>query len=178
MENTNPFHLLDVLNSHEVPFVIIGGHAVTYHGFVRATEDTDIVFRRTPESEVALQGALDALNARWIGTELDPQTGIEQTYPVTLSYIRANRLMMLFTDHGFLDIFDYIPGLPHEAVETLFRTAVDCNDRKYASLQWLRAMKTAANRPKDQLDLQNLPPIGDTQQKTQGRSHEQPDADG
>jgi len=39
--------------SHEVPYVIIGGHAVTYHGYVRATEDTDIVFRRTLESESA-----------------------------------------------------------------------------------------------------------------------------
>jgi hypothetical protein len=35
MECGDPFHLLGVLSSHNVPFVIIGGHAVTYHGFVR-----------------------------------------------------------------------------------------------------------------------------------------------
>ena len=159
MENTNPFHLLDVLSNHKVPFVIIGGHAVTYHGYVRATEDTDVVFRRTPASEVALSDALDELNACWIGTKLDPRTGIEQTYPVSLSYIRANRLMLLFTDFGFLDIFDFIPGLPHEPVDQLFDTAEECNGHKYVSLPWLRAMKTAANRPKDQIDLQNLPPL-------------------
>jgi len=35
MENGNPLHLLDVLNCHDVPFVIIGGHAVTCHRFVK-----------------------------------------------------------------------------------------------------------------------------------------------
>ena len=29
MECGDPFHLLDVLSSHDVPFVVIGGHAVT-----------------------------------------------------------------------------------------------------------------------------------------------------
>lgn len=43
MDNGDPFRLLDVLSSHDVPFVVIGGHAVTFHGFVRATEDTDVV---------------------------------------------------------------------------------------------------------------------------------------
>jgi hypothetical protein len=69
MESGNPFRLLDVLNSHNVPFVIIGGHAVTYHGFVRATEDTDVVFLRTPESELLLLAALTEVNACWIGNE-------------------------------------------------------------------------------------------------------------
>jgi len=36
MGNTDPFRLLDVLCCHNVPFVIIGGHAVAYHGFLRA----------------------------------------------------------------------------------------------------------------------------------------------
>jgi len=157
MKNTDPFHLLDVLSNHDVPLVIIGGHAVTYHGYVRATEDTDVVFRRTSESEIALRDALHELNARWIGSKIDSQTGIEETYPVTLSYIRANRLMMLFTDFGFLDLFDFIPGLPYEPVDQLFDTAVESQGRNYASLHWLRAMKTAANRPKDHIDLDNLP---------------------
>ncbi len=158
MESTSPFHLLDVLSNHNVPFVVIGGHAVTYHGYVRATEDTDVVFLRTPESEIALRDALGELNACWIGSKIDPKTGIEETFPVSLSYIRANHLMMLFTDFGFLDLFDFIPGLPQEPVEQLFDTAIECNGRKYVSLRWLRAMKEAANRPKDQIDLQNLPP--------------------
>ena len=157
MESGNPFHLLDVLSRHNVPFVIIGGHAVTYHGFVRATEDTDVVFMRTPESERSLLDALTEVGACWIGNEIDPETGIERTFPVSLPYIRGSRMMMLVTDFGFLDIFDYIPGCPDEPVEQIFDTAVEHGQYKYASLRWLRAMKTAANRPKDQIDLENLP---------------------
>ncbi len=157
MESGDPFHLLDVLSRHNVPFVIIGGHAVTYHGFVRATEDTDVVFRRTSESELSLLDALTEVHACWIGNEIDPDTGIERTFPVSLSYLRKGRMMMLVTDFGFLDIFDYIPGCPDEPVEQLFDTAVEHGQYKYASLRWLRAMKAAVNRPKDQIDLENLP---------------------
>jgi hypothetical protein len=157
MDSGNPFHLLDVLTRHDIPFVVIGGHAVTYHGFVRATEDTDVIFRRTPESEAALLDALNEVNACWIGNEIDPATGIERAFPVSLPYIRGSRLMLLVTDFGFLDIFDYIPGFPDVPVEQLFDTAVFHGRHRYASLRWLRAMKAAANRPQDRIDLENLP---------------------
>ncbi len=158
METGDPFRLIDVLTKHNVPFVIIGGHAVTYHGYVRATEDTDVIVRRTTESEQALFAALSEVHAQWIGNEIDPETGVEKTFPVTLGHVRANRLMMLVTDFGFLDIFDYIPGHPHAAVEELFDSAAESAGRKFASLQWLRKMKQASGRAKDQIDLEQLPP--------------------
>ena len=157
MDNGDPFRLLDVLSSHDVPYVVIGGHAVTFHGFVRATEDTDVVFRRTEETELALADALSEVNACWIDDEIDPDTGIERTHPVSLPYIRGSRLMMLVTDFGFLDLFDYIPGYPSEPVERLFETAIVHGRYQYASLAWLRAMKTSADRPRDRIDLENLP---------------------
>ena len=54
MESGDRFRLIDVLVKHEVPFVIVGGHAVAFHGYVRATEDTDIVFLRSDGAEAAL----------------------------------------------------------------------------------------------------------------------------
>ena len=120
-------------------------------------EDTDLVFWRTPETEASLLAALIEVKACWIGNEVDPATGIERTFPVSLPYIRGTRMMMLVTDFGFLDLFDYIPGYLDEPVERLFDTAVAGGRYQYASLRWLRAMKAAANRPKDQMDLENLP---------------------
>jgi len=158
MESGSPFRLIDVLTKHNVPLVIIGGHAVSFHGYLRATEDIDVVIHRSSEAESALLAALSEVNACWIANEMDPATGIERTVPVTLEYIRASRLLMLVTDWGFLDIFDFIPGYPHEAVEQLFVSAVESGGRRFASLDWLRKMKLAAGRAKDQLDLENLPP--------------------
>jgi len=152
-----PFQLIDVLLSHNVPFVVIGGYAVTFHGFVRATEDIDIVFLRTKDSEYTLLAALREVNAKWIGDEIDSATGLERTYPVSMDFIRANRLMMLLTDCGYLDVFDFIPGFPNQPASELFKDPVENDRGKYVSLSWLRKMKTVSGRVKDQLDLENLP---------------------
>lgn len=149
--------LVDVLRGHGVPFVVVGGHAVNVHGYRRATEDTDVVWLRSPAAEEALFRALTEVDARHIGRDVDPATGLERMIPVTIEWIRASHLMMLWTRHGFFDLFDYIPGFPAEAVGQLLATGMDVNGVRFASLEWLRRMKRAAGRPKDLLDLQNLP---------------------
>jgi hypothetical protein len=114
--------LLEVLRRHGVPFIAIGGHAVNVHGFRRATEETDVIWLRSSESEQALLTALTEIDARYIGNEIDPATGLERTYPVTFPYIQSTQLM-LWTDMGFFDLFDYIPGLPAEPVAPFLRQA-------------------------------------------------------
>ena len=38
---------LRLLNLERVKFVIIGGYAVAFHGYVRATQDSDIFYENT-----------------------------------------------------------------------------------------------------------------------------------
>src|ERR1035437_6219022 len=101
------FHLL---GRHGGPFVVVGGHAVHFHGHERMTEDADVVWMRSPDAEARLLRALEEAEACRIGNDIDPATGIERLYPVGAGYIHANHLMMLWTKFGFLDLFDYIPG--------------------------------------------------------------------
>lgn len=152
------FRVFEVLARHGVPFLVIGGHAVSFHGYVRATEDTDVLWMRSPKAERGLLAALEELHAEYIGKEIDPATGIEQTYPVTAAFIRAQSLMMLCTNAGFLDLFDYVPGYPEQAVAALFESCREAEGLRFVSLEWLRRLKAAAGRPKDLLDLENLPP--------------------
>lgn len=65
--------------------------------------------------------------------------------------------MMMLTDAGFLDVFDSVPGLPDEPVDQLFDTCETARGLKFVSLAWLRRMKEAGGRPKDRMDLENLP---------------------
>jgi hypothetical protein len=153
----NEFPLLETLARHGVPFVIIGGHAVNFHGSLRATEDVDVVWLRSASSERSLKAALDELGAEYISNQIDPSTGIEKTYRVTIDYIRNRRLMMLCTRHGFLDLFDFVPDHPDTPVIELLNTSIDVDGLRFVSLAWLRRLKRAANRPKDQIDLRNLP---------------------
>jgi hypothetical protein len=154
----NPLLVLEHLCKHSVPLVVIGGYAVTFHGYLRATEDVDIVFARNDTTEFALLKALEEINACWIGKEIDPVTGLESLVRVNAAYIRSTRLMMLVTDLGFLDIFDYVPGCPDVSVEELLSESVQHPaGYRFASLNLLRQMKSASNRPKDLLDLEMLP---------------------
>ncbi len=154
---TPDFRLFEVLNRFKVPFVIAGGHAVSFHGYIRTTEDTDILWLRSAETEASLLAALQELHAEFVGDEIDPTTGIERTHPVTASFVRSKSLMMCCTRFGFLDLFDYVPGFPHIPVATVIDSAIELNGLKFVSLEWLRRMKKAAARPKDHLDLENLP---------------------
>ena len=97
------FRAFDVLKRHGVPFVIIGGHAVNFHGHPRATDDADVVWVRSAEAETALLAALTELDAKYIGKDIDPATGIERAYPVDRVYLSVTHLLMLWTRFGFLD---------------------------------------------------------------------------
>src|SRR5689334_7000719 len=64
--------LLAVLRRHGVPFVVIGGHAVNFHGYIRTTEDVDVVWLRSPQAEQDLLAALTEVHAAFISNEIDP----------------------------------------------------------------------------------------------------------
>ncbi|MEM1227840.1 MAG: hypothetical protein AAGJ40_19280 [Planctomycetota bacterium] len=121
--------VVDRLGDESISLEIIGGHAVNVHGYARSTEDIDI----------------------------DPAAGIERTYPVTIDYIRRRRLMMLGTDYGYVDLFDHVPAMPDARVDDLIADAATLKGHPYASLSWLRRMKSASGRPVDRVDLQSLP---------------------
>ena len=154
--DTEAGSVFDVLTRYGLPFVVIGGHAVNYHGYIRATEDHDVVLLRNPDSELALLQACQEMNAAWISDEIDPSTGIERLVPVTLDYIQREHLMMLWTDRGYLDVFDYIPGFPGEPLDEIFGTSEKLDGIRFVSLEWLRRMKTKSGRARDLDDLANL----------------------
>jgi hypothetical protein len=153
----DPLTVLQLLARAGVPFVVIGGHAVNFHGYVRTTEDADLIFDRSPASEAALLAALESIHACWISDERDPATGHEKLVPVSPSYVRGRNLMMLTTDLGFLDLYDYVPGFPDVPVADVFSDSIALDTLRFVSLRWLRKLKQAAGRHKDLDDLEHLP---------------------
>ncbi len=53
---------VELLNAQKVEFLIIGAHALAFHGRPRYTNDLDIFIRRTPENIAAVLHAL-----QWFG---------------------------------------------------------------------------------------------------------------
>ncbi len=146
--------LLATLDEHGVDFVVIGGVAVGAHGYVRATEDLDIVPDPSSANLTRLARALAALEATLPLADNRPFLPAGDLTP-----LKRRRNMTLTTRHGALDVVQHAPGVP--SFGQLDRDAVDSEllgvGVRICSLAQLRAMKEARASTQDQADLERLP---------------------
>ena len=49
---------IELLNSRQIEYLVVGGHAVAYHGHPRYTGDIDFLVRPTSENAARLHAAL------------------------------------------------------------------------------------------------------------------------
>lgn len=66
---------LRLLNSHEVEYLLIGGYAVNYYGYARATADIDVWIRRSPENASRIAAAIRDFGFTQAGEELFLEPG-------------------------------------------------------------------------------------------------------
>lgn len=146
--------LVSALNAREVRFVVIGGVAVGAHGYIRSTEDLDLVPEPSSENADRLARALRDLEAH---LPLEGDRPFEPAGDVTALKWRRN--LTVDTRAGALDIVQQAPGVP--AFEELERHAVLSDllgERvRLCSLEHLREMKQARASTQDQADLERLP---------------------
>jgi len=146
--------LFESLHEHDVRFVVIGGVAVGAHGFVRGTEDLDLVPDPDPENLRRLTDALSDLESTL------PTVGERAFDPATdAGVIRRGGNVTAMTRFGGLDVVQRAQGVP--SYSQLVEDAVESDllgiPVHVCSLARLREMKQAQGRTQDQLDLENLP---------------------
>jgi hypothetical protein len=146
--------LLETLHQHGVSFVVIGGVAVGAHGFVRGTEDLDVVPDPDPDNLKRLTTALAALESTL------PTVGGRQFDPSgDAGVIQRGGNVTATTRFGALDVVQLAQGVP--SYSQLNEDAIESDmlgiPVRICSLARLRQMKQAQNRTRDQLDLENLP---------------------
>lgn len=146
--------LLEALDERDVRFVAIGGIAVAAHGYVRATEDLDLVpdpdrenIDRLVEALVSLQATLPTQDGRAFDAGRDAEA------------LRRGANLTADTRLGALDVVQKARGVPGYAV--LDEDAVESDvlgiGVQICSLARLREMKRAQGRAQDHADLENLP---------------------
>ncbi len=144
--------LLRALIGGRVRFVVIGGLAAQAHGSPLITEDLDICFD------------LDRDNLERLGEVLADLMAVRRgmpdgvVSPVDARALRAGDVFTLRTRFGDLDLLAHPdPGLDYRTlVEHSILVEILGVEVRVASLDDLMAMKRAAGRPKDRIELEIL----------------------
>ena len=136
--------LLKLLNSHSVEYLVVGGYAVNYHGYTRATSDLDVWVGVDPTNAARITEALQEFGFR----DANPEWFREESNIVRMGYAPV-RIEILTSISGvdFKDCYTHrieimLDGVPANLID----------------LENLRANKLASGRFKDLNDLEQLTP--------------------
>jgi hypothetical protein len=148
----DPERLLRLLDTHRVRFVLIGGIAGRLWGSPTITNDLDLCYARDRANLERLAGALRELGATLRGA------GEEVSFRVDAETIARGDHFTLSTTAGNLDLLGHPAGSP--GFDGLASAATSMRlagmDVLVADLDDLIAMKRAAGRPKDRIELEVL----------------------
>ncbi|MBI4663345.1 MAG: nucleotidyltransferase [Verrucomicrobia bacterium] len=137
--------MLNSLNSSGVEYLLVGGYAVIFHGYVRTTGDMDIWIAVNPDNAAKAEAAIRSLgfNLPWLKPELLLQRG---------SVLRIGQEPLRF------DIINDIDGVTFaECFSRRVEAEIDGVKVNVISLSDLKANKKASGRHKDLADLDYLP---------------------
>lgn len=144
--------LLARLVAHEVDFVVVGGIAMIAHGSARFTQDLDICYSTDTSNLEALGKALVELGAKL--------RGIPEQLPFVpdVQTLRRTMILTLDSDEGAIDLLVAPAGAPRYVLlrDRAIEAELDGIVVQVASLDDLEAMKRAAARPKDLIDLEEI----------------------
>lgn len=135
---------IELLNSHSVEYLIVGGHAVAFHGHPRFTGDIDFFIRATPSN---VQRLLAVLNDFGFGS-----LGITDR-----DLLEPKRIVQLGRPPNRIDLLTSISGVDFDSAwESRIDSIMD--DQRVIMIGWneLLRNKKAAGRQKDLADVEEL----------------------
>lgn len=146
--------LVGTFNKHGVEFVIVGAHAVGWHGYPRATKDIDFLIRPTKENAARVIAALEEFGFGFLGV-------------AEADLMSSEKIIQLGNAPHRADILSSIDGVDTEKV---WRARVPGSFRgqavNYIAKDLLIQNKLAVGRSQDKSDVQNL----ETQKKFQDKN--------
>lgn len=153
--NATPLRLRELLErliEAEVRFILVGGLAVNAWGYMRATQDVDVVPDPDRENLARLDGLLRELGGRVdVGGRLLDSDAIS-------TFLRTGDRTLVRTELGQVDVLQGLPQVPrYEDLEKQAKEIdVDGLSVRVCSLDHLLEMKRASDRPRDRDDLEAL----------------------
>ena len=136
--------LLKCFLSHEVQFLVIGGHAVSFHGYSRFTKDLDIWIQKSESNAVKIVEALREFGFDFEG--LSPEMFTDE-----------NRMTQMGREPNRVDILHTIKGVEFsDCYARSLRANIDGTPVPIISKADLLLNKIATARPQDLADVDHL----------------------
>ncbi len=136
---------LKSLNEHKVKYLLIGGYAVGYHGYPRATNDIDIWIENSEENANRIVNAVKEFG--FTDTKLTPDI-----FKIKKNIIRMGRIPMR------IEVLIDISGVEFaKCYKNKIAAEIDGIKVDIISLTDLKINKKATGRHKDLADLDYLP---------------------
>ncbi len=144
--------LLERLAGAEIRFVLVGGLAVNAWGYLRATQDVDVVPDPSPENLEKLDALL-----RELGGKVDVGGRLLDAAAIS-TFLRTGDRTLVVTTLGRVDVLQGLPQIPTFATLEAEATDVDMGGLvvRVCSLGHLLSMKRASERARDRDDLEAL----------------------
>ena len=138
----SPF--LKLLSEHEVKYLLVGGYAVGYHGYVRATGDLDVWVRRDPQNADRIVAVLETFGF-----------GVSNLEPSL--FLAEDRVVRMGLPPMRIEILTSISGVDFDDCYAA-RVEEQWDDVAVAiiSLEKLKENKRASGRLQDLVDLEHL----------------------
>jgi predicted nucleotidyltransferase len=148
--------ILEALVEEGVDFLLIGGVAVGFHGYVRATKDLDVVPSPDQGNLVRLASVLKQLEAEVEGAEEFDEA--ELPNPLDPSALALGGNWVLRTRLGRFDVMQWIGDDALWKRLSPSAVSVEIGDLsvRVVSYEDLVALKQQAGRPEDLADLKRL----------------------
>jgi hypothetical protein len=137
--------LLSLLNSHGVDYIVVGAHALAFHGVPRFTEDIDFFVARSKENIERLAEALGEFGV------VVPEEAKQE--------MRHKERGVIFIGHkpNRADFLNFLDGVEYDAaVDSRLPGLLAGQPVFFISLKDFVATKKASGRPKDVGDLAML----------------------
>lgn len=133
------------LNDAGAEYLLVGGHAVAYHGYPRATSDIDIWINRTPENAGRVLNAVRS----FFNSEMPGLETAQLLDPETVTHFGARPYL--------IEVFSRISGGDFtQAWPARITANYDGIPVNIIGLAELKQNKQASARPKDLADLGQL----------------------
>jgi predicted nucleotidyltransferase len=135
--------LLVALADQAAEFVVVGGHAVAFHGHPRATKDLDVLVCATPDNARRVYAALVAFGAP------------VQAFDVTVDdFAKYDGVLQIGVPPLRIDILTTISGIStRQALQTSDMFELDGRAIPVIGLEALLLNKRAAAREQDRADI-------------------------